>query len=193
MSEDLTTIRNKINELEYYYNEFETENRLIKCKINNKTYLLEKKEIISLLKMLIDDENLNINSIKFFIEKLKVKGGSSYEMSTINLLKNEVESYSLNSMYNISIIKNNNNISIVKNNISAIIQQCNHFDCFKNNQDIYDNMISIIKIINRLQNQNISINYKNFVFNSENDNSDNLKNKIMLESIKRFEGIRFLI
>lgn len=181
--------KDNVNNLLEYYNG--GRNRLIECKINGQDLLITKHNAIEILKDSIESELYKIS--KEILKILDNNLDSSFEARELRELDKAFENYLLEKEYNISIIKENTIFinAMFKNRI--FLQQNNHFKNYHISQNNFDNMISILKIIDRLEEQGYTIDYDWFNFDSENDISNTLMEYITYEALKEFGMIRFLI
>ena len=189
----LELVKEEIRKLNNFYIENDENNFLDRYKFNDKYFILEKSEVTELLEEIFNLEHINFNQCKYLINRLEHNSFDSTELNMIHNIKMMFEDYTLNRVYCISKVKRNKEIKRINNIIRDIYGQCRNFDSFSQNQDKFDNMISIIKITKRIKtNQNYTID-KNFDFDYEEDNSLESKKKILLEANKLYNGIRFQI
>lgn len=136
-------------------------------------------------------ENNNIGRLSTILNSLFENAHDEKEIEQINKIKeilleiNPIE----NKYYDIFL--NNRNKFLL---INFINNQFRQFYSFCENQNNYDNMISIIKILQRTK-QNTGLEIKiNYTFLKENhENFYDIEKYIKKECIKQIQGIRFLL
>ena len=192
----LDIIRDDLEELKNYYIQSEANNSLIMIEIRDEEVILEKDQVIQILEILINQNNIDTDEIDYILETLRNSGNSSHEISTINRLQRLTKEYELDTQFNIKQIKENPIFNDIKHKHWCIMNQCSHYDSFKYNQNHFDNLISLLKIVQRLKNENIKIELKDFKYKTEDTNittAENYKNKILEEGLKGFALMKFII
>ena len=186
-----------IKEMKEFYSDEDNDDFFL-LKIDNEEWLILKSQGITFLDAILND----IRTILFdkeidFIKMKKICTclnrfcSYGYEMSVYRRMLERIENILLNNVYNISNIEKY--IQNIQERYTSVINQCNAFDNFKHNQNKFDNMISIIKILQRLESASIKISFNSMFLNTEEDNSDYYKNLIKEEFFKEFSGLRFMI
>lgn len=192
----LDVIRDDLEELKTYYIQSEANDSLVMIEIRDEKVILEKSQVLQVLEILVNQNNIDIDEINYIIEELNKFVNSSYEISTLNRIQRLIKEYKLETVFNIKQIKENPIFNDIKHKHWCIMNQCNHFDSFKYNQNHFDNLISLLKIVQRLKNENIKIELKDFKYKTEDTNittAENYKNKILEEGLKGFALMKFII
>ena len=164
--------------------------------IRDEKVILEKSQVLQVLEILINQDNIDTDEIDYILETLGNSANSSHEISTISRLQRLIKEYKLETIFNIKQIKENPIFNDIKHKHWCIMNQCDHFDSFKYNQNHFDNLISLLKIVQRLKNENIKIELKDFKYKTEDTNiitAENYKNKILEEGLKGFALMKFII
>lgn len=164
-----------INELKNYYEKYDGY-------IEFGDWLLKKSQWCIIIEDLIQN-NHELRALDI-LKKMKQKSRSSEERDIINFMKKKIESknyFEYNSIENI-----NDEIS----KIYEVKKELEYFNRFKFNQNSFDNMISILKIKDRLKSKNIFIRI-NIKFD-ENLNPVDYSNILESEIIERMKCINYL-
>lgn len=190
----ISFINNDLEELENHYEENDNYNDIVFLTLNENKFLLEKTECLKVIKKLMDNDCIkHYDIIMDIINNIDYYSHSNYERGTLHRMKQHLEQHRLENLYKVSLLECSTTFQRIKHKNNLILQQYKHFMSFNNNQNNYDNMISILKIIGRLKEYDIDIDYSWFNFNSKHDISNTFSEYILYEGLKEFNSMRFLI
>ena len=181
----------RIQETKTFYLENPTINKMVEIEINESIYLLLKTELLDTMMFVIEKEDYK--ETKRLCTFVRTGLRSPTEHAILDALKDEIDKFFLNKLYNINQIKTNSLYNEICRKHKIIKGQYNNFNSFKNNQNKFDNMISIIKIVNRLKAQNIEVNTENLIFDSTEDLTDSYNKEFVEQNLKTFRNVIFSI
>lgn len=193
----ITNLDNCINEVEIVFQHLydnSYDNQFDSYIINNEEYILLTSDVINILHYLLNvEEKNNLENIKSLLEQIINKGRriDAHIFSRLLDIKDYIELEMLNKKCNLNRYINFQDINNFKNNYLEINKECMYFDGFKNNQNNFDNILSMIKIINRLKIFGINYDLNKITFNTKEDNTENIRNDLLYLGLKDLKNIRF--
>lgn len=194
----IINLDNCINEVEIVFQHLydnSYDNQFDSYIINNEEYILLTSEVINILhyNLLNVEEKNNLENIKSLLEQIINNGRriDAHIFSRLLDIKDYIELEMLNKECNLNRYINFQDINNFKNNYLEINKECMYFDGFKNNQNNFDNILSMIKIINRLKIFGINYDLNKITFNTKEDNTENIRNELLYLGLKDLKNIRF--
>ena len=152
-----------------------------------------KSELIGIVLRKIISNNLHDKKIKIITNFLVNTSYRSNEINYIHRIEDAINERIVYEDYNIEKYLNNNYYYSIRNRFTYIKSELSRFNSFSCNQDNFDNYISVIKIIQRMQ-TNENINEKlSKPFDNNIDNSGDILIDIKNNILNDFEKIRFYI
>ena len=140
--------------------------------------------------LLNDVKSFNFQYVKLYMNVLEKEAIDETEIELINELKNDLL-YSNSLFSQIKRLKNRKDLLEAQMKVDFIKNQIRAFNNFKRNQNEYDNIISILKIFYRYQqNFNESLNM-DFEFKNEGNDFNKITNEILLKKSNAFDFIRY--
>ena len=194
----IMNLDNCINEVEIVFQHLydnSYDNQFDSYIINNEEYILLTSEVINILhyNLLNVREKNNFKNINSLLEQI-INNGRRIDAHIFSILldiKDYIELEMLNKECNLNRYINFQDINNFKNNYLEINKECMYFDGFKNNQNNFDNILSMIKIINRLKIFGINYDLNKITFNTKEDNTENIRNELLYLGLKDLKNIRF--
>ena len=190
----MISIHNQLFELRSFYSRHGRRDKVIAVHVKNKIYLLTKKQIVEfLMKLTSDEREFDDFLFKTLFKHLNDNVRSMEEDHWCNEIRESYKNYLVSQIYNINDIRKNPHlINIMKRNRETK-EQFDRFKSFNCNQDKFDNMISVLKIIRRLNESHININL-DFDFDlNEEDNSFNFVKDIVEYNLNDFKNLIFIL
>lgn len=194
----ITNLDNCINEVEIVFQHLydnSYDNQFDSYIINNEEYILLTSDVINILhyNLLNVEEKNNLENIKSLLEQIINNGRriDAHIFSRLLDIKDYIELEMLNKECNLNRYINFQDINNFKDNYLEINKECMYFDGFKNNQNNFDNILSMIKIINRLKIFGINYDLNKITFNTKEDNTENIRNDLLYLGLKDLKNIRF--
>ena len=194
----IMNLDNCINEVEIVFQHLydnSYDNQFDSYIINNEEYILLTSDVINIIhyNLLNVREKDNFKNINSLLEQIINKGRriDAHIFSRLLDIKDYVELEMLNKEYNLNRFVNFQEINNFKNNYLEINKECMYFDGFKNNQNNFDNILSMIKIINRLKIFGINYDLNKITFNTKEDNTEDIRNDLLYLGLKDLKNIRF--
>lgn len=177
-------VKNLINQLrnEYYDHPVTNELLELKSRNSNSTFIFSKLEILDLIEYYYF-RTKDAEHAYYLTEQLSY--GFCVQSRQLELIKRLQEEIKNKCRYN--------NIEQIKKECEKcyrINSEIYRFNGFKNNQNLFDNFLSLLKIQDVLRQHKISITF-NELFDSQNANEENLLNELKNECRLRFNGLRF--
>ena len=182
-------LKNKLNNLKELYHRGPLGAEMIEDK--EKNYFTTTNKYHFAFSMLENIENMQINIAKRRLNLLeKYCSENELEVKLITEIKNIFNERN-STMNQINRIKKIINFEHERIKIDFLKNQFRMFKSFKNNQNEYDNIISILKIFDRYQKTfNEKIN-TNFIFNNTNNDFGKIEEITLSNKTKIFNTIRF--
>ena len=194
----IRNLENCINEVEIVFQHLydnSYDNQFDSYIINDEEYILLTSEVVNILhyNLLNVREKNNLENINSLLEQIVEKGHriDSHIFSKLLDIKDYIKLELLNKECNLNRYINFQDINNFKNNYLEINKECLYFDGFKNNQNNFDNILSMIKIINRLKIFGINYDLNKITFNTKEDNTENIRNDLLYLGLKDLKNIRF--
>ena len=168
--------------------------RIILFEDNSKfnTVYATKLDILETIKYLLTKEEQDFELIEFLTSKIYNYSLTSNEMKYYQKLKKQIEYMKLNKEYNILKYYENKHLQFIINYNKRIKDEYRHINQYINGQNKIDNLLSLIKAIQRLKMDNINIKM-NLNFDSTKDESKNNANALLIEGYESFKNMRFMI
>ena len=185
--EILRIINNLVEELNIYGNE-----KLFVIELNDEELLVTKRDVYQTLIYLSQQEELDYEIIENFIKRIYNLCTTSNEMRNISELKKYVENIKLHKKFDILRYSNKEHLKFIINYNKRIFEEYRHIKQFLNTQNQFDNLLSLIKAIQRLEMQNINI-IMDLNFDSETDETFKNANSLLNEGYKSFKNVIFMI
>ena len=190
MSESL---RYALDNLNTYYEEYEHHNDILDCHIKNKDYLFTKSMITNGMINMIDNNQIDINLFEQLLDQFQNSMNSMEEDHLYRKVKKYFKRYIFDQVWGLKEIRENKEFNRIKSRTYFVRDQYNRFKSFYSSQNKYDNMISILKVIERMKSYNISSEV-NFEFDiDEEDKSMNYMKNIMYDSFKDFRSLIYIL
>lgn len=151
-----------------------------------------KLEILETIKYLLTKDKQDFELIELLTSKIHNFSLTSKEIKYYNKLKKQIEYMKLNKEYNILKYTENKHLQFIMNYNKKIEDEYRHINQYINGQNKFDNLLSLIKAIQRLKMDNINIKM-NLNFDSTKDESNDNANALLIEGYESFKNMRFMI
>lgn len=154
-------------------------------------HIILKSEIVEILYKLIE-KNVNDPKITLLLDCINQNTDGSHERRAIKGCIYCYKNILLYSKYNVLHYKLNDFINKLNFRRNFVENEIERFYGFNKNQNVYDNYLSIIKIIKRCSLENINLNLSLDFNNNEDVTSDIAKN-ILNDIYSEFSIVRFIV
>ena len=186
-------LKYSLEKLNNHYKTCENHDDILDCHIRNKDYLLTKSAIIKSMIRMVDDNQIDINLFEQLLKPFENNIRSLDEDHYYRKVRKYFNRYIFENTWGLNEIKDNKEFKRIASRTCFVRDQYKRFRSFYTAQDKYDNMISILKVIERMKSYNISskIDFE-FDIDEEDKSMDYMKN-IMDESFKDFKNLIYVL